>query len=183
MQNQMTSKTCLEELSSRLCSNGCKSLVQFIFYLQVPYTHSYQLMLLSSNTIHPELATCTTFTARCSMSHTCLSLICQKNCCHSPPVLHISALCLPSLFSPTSAHHCFIDSLRLLLRPTCVSVFALGLEQWCVHTGPASSFLVISDPAAAKHVLRASDNPKTPIYDKGLVAEVTSSRCTHMHTN
>ena len=41
--------------------------------------------------------------------------------------------------------------------------------------GPASSFLVISDPAAAKHVLRASDNPKTPIYDKGLVAEVSST--------
>ena len=38
--------------------------------------------------------------------------------------------------------------------------------------GPASSFLVISDPAAAKHVLRASDNPRNPIYDKGLVAEV-----------
>lgn len=38
--------------------------------------------------------------------------------------------------------------------------------------GPASSFLVISDPEAAKHVLRASDNPNNPIYNKGLVAEV-----------
>ena len=38
--------------------------------------------------------------------------------------------------------------------------------------GPTSSFLVISDPAAAKHVLRATDNPKRPLYDKGLVAEV-----------
>lgn len=38
--------------------------------------------------------------------------------------------------------------------------------------GPTSSFLVISDPEAAKHVLRATDNPKRPLYDKGLVAEV-----------
>ncbi|KAL3153385.1 hypothetical protein ABBQ38_011724 [Trebouxia sp. C0009 RCD-2024] len=45
---------------------------------------------------------------------------------------------------------------------------------YLLPTGPASSFLVISDPAAAKHVLRASDNPKTPIYDKGLVAEVST---------
>lgn len=41
--------------------------------------------------------------------------------------------------------------------------------------GPISSFLVISDPAAAKHVLRATDNPKRPLYDKGLVAEVRYS--------
>jgi carotene epsilon-monooxygenase len=32
--------------------------------------------------------------------------------------------------------------------------------------------LVISDPEAAKHVLRSTDNPKRPIYVKGLVAEV-----------
>lgn len=38
--------------------------------------------------------------------------------------------------------------------------------------GPISSFLVISDPAAAKHVLRSTDNPKNPLYNKGLVAEV-----------
>ena len=35
--------------------------------------------------------------------------------------------------------------------------------------------MVISDPAAAKHVLRATDNPKNPIYGKGLVAEVSCS--------
>lgn len=53
-----------------------------------------------------------------------------------------------------------------------------------MHAGPASSFLVISDPAAAKHVLRASDNPKTPIYDKGLVAEVPSFVLfSHTHTD
>ena len=40
------------------------------------------------------------------------------------------------------------------------------------QTGPVSSFLVVSDPAAAKHVLRATDNPKRPLYVKGLVAEV-----------
>ena len=40
-------------------------------------------------------------------------------------------------------------------------------------TGPISSFLVVSDPEAAKHVLRASDNPARPIYNKGLVAEVS----------
>jgi carotene epsilon-monooxygenase len=56
-----------------------------------------------------------------------------------------------------------------------------ALYKWMVEsgpvyllpTGPASSFLVISDPAAAKHVLRASDNPQRPIYLKGLVAEVS----------
>ena len=36
-----------------------------------------------------------------------------------------------------------------------------------------SSFLVVSDPAAAKHILRSSDNPSRPLYDKGLVAEVS----------
>ncbi|KAK9827799.1 hypothetical protein WJX74_002626 [Apatococcus lobatus] len=44
---------------------------------------------------------------------------------------------------------------------------------YLLPTGPASSFLVISDPEAAKHVLRASDNPNNPIYNKGLVAEVS----------
>ena len=41
---------------------------------------------------------------------------------------------------------------------------------YLLPTGPISSFLVISDPDCAKHVLRASDNPNRPIYDKGLVA-------------
>ena len=44
---------------------------------------------------------------------------------------------------------------------------------YLLPTGPVSSFLVVSDPEAAKHVLRATDNPKNPIYDKGLVAEVS----------
>ncbi len=44
---------------------------------------------------------------------------------------------------------------------------------YLLPTGPASSFLVISDPAAAKHVLRSTDNPNRPIYEKGLVAEVS----------
>ncbi len=56
-----------------------------------------------------------------------------------------------------------------------------ALYKWMVEsgpvyllpTGPASSFLVISDPAAAKHVLRYTDNPSRNIYDKGLVAEVS----------
>lgn len=43
---------------------------------------------------------------------------------------------------------------------------------YLLPTGPISSFLVISDPECAKHVLRASDNPNKPIYVKGLVAEV-----------
>lgn len=42
----------------------------------------------------------------------------------------------------------------------------------CCAVGPISSFLVVSDPEAAKHVLRSSDNPSRPIYEKGLVAEV-----------
>ncbi|CAL8471950.1 g11492 [Coccomyxa elongata] len=44
---------------------------------------------------------------------------------------------------------------------------------YLLPTGPVSSFLVVSDPEAAKHVLRATDNPKRPIYVKGLVAEVS----------
>lgn len=44
---------------------------------------------------------------------------------------------------------------------------------YLLPTGPISSFLVVSDPQAAKHVLRSSDNPKNPIYNKGLVAEVS----------
>ncbi|KAK9823343.1 hypothetical protein WJX72_002053 [[Myrmecia] bisecta] len=44
---------------------------------------------------------------------------------------------------------------------------------YLLPTGPASSFLVISDPAAAKHVLRSTDNPKRPLYEKGLVREVS----------
>jgi carotene epsilon-monooxygenase len=56
-----------------------------------------------------------------------------------------------------------------------------ALYKWMVETGPVyllptgpvSSFLVISEPQAAKHVLRSSDNPSKPIYVKGLVAEVS----------
>ncbi|KAL4446664.1 hypothetical protein ABPG77_007908 [Micractinium sp. CCAP 211/92] len=44
---------------------------------------------------------------------------------------------------------------------------------YLLPTGPISSFLVISDPECAKHVLRATDNPSRPIYVKGLVAEVS----------
>lgn len=44
---------------------------------------------------------------------------------------------------------------------------------YLLPTGPISSFLVVSDPEAAKHVLRSSDNPQRPIYNKGLVAEVS----------
>jgi carotene epsilon-monooxygenase len=43
---------------------------------------------------------------------------------------------------------------------------------YLLPTGPISSFLVISDPAAAKHVLRGTDNPQRNLYVKGLVAEV-----------
>ena len=56
-----------------------------------------------------------------------------------------------------------------------------ALYKWMLESGPVyllptgaiSSFLVISDPQAAKHVLRSSDNPQRPIYEKGLVAEVS----------
>ncbi len=44
---------------------------------------------------------------------------------------------------------------------------------YLLPTGPVSSFLVISDPAAAKHVLRGTDNPTRNVYEKGLVAEVS----------
>jgi carotene epsilon-monooxygenase len=44
---------------------------------------------------------------------------------------------------------------------------------YLLPTGPISSFLVISDPACAKHVLRATDNAQRDVYGKGLVAEVS----------
>ncbi|GMH35814.1 hypothetical protein BSKO_03682 [Bryopsis sp. KO-2023] len=44
---------------------------------------------------------------------------------------------------------------------------------YLLPTGPTSSFLVISGPEATKHVLKMSDNPKKPVYGKGLVAEVS----------
>lgn len=44
---------------------------------------------------------------------------------------------------------------------------------YLLPTGPVSSFLVVCDPAAAKHVLQLSDNPKNNVYSKGLVAEVS----------
>lgn len=44
---------------------------------------------------------------------------------------------------------------------------------YLLPTGPISSFLIISEPAAAKHVLRSSDNSRRNVYGKGLVAEVS----------
>eukprot|EP00803_Ostreobium_quekettii_P005980 evm.model.scf_345.2 EVM.evm.TU.scf_345.2 scf_345:33857-40216(+) len=44
---------------------------------------------------------------------------------------------------------------------------------YLLPTGPVSSFLVISNPECAKHVLKLSDNPKRGVYNKGLVAEVS----------
>lgn len=44
---------------------------------------------------------------------------------------------------------------------------------YLLPTGPISSFLIVSEPAAAKHILRSSDNTKRNIYGKGLVAEVS----------
>jgi carotene epsilon-monooxygenase len=44
---------------------------------------------------------------------------------------------------------------------------------YLLPTGPISSFLVISDPSCAKHVLRATDNAQRDVYGKGLVAEVS----------
>jgi cytochrome P450 len=60
--------------------------------------------------------------------------------------------------------------LQELTSPQCQLVPLVQL-----FTGPISSFLVISDPAAAKHVLRGTDNPQGNKYDKGLVAEVRHS--------
>eukprot|EP00884_Botryococcus_braunii_P009203 jgi/Botrbrau1/18284/Bobra.0179s0015.2 len=44
---------------------------------------------------------------------------------------------------------------------------------YLLPTGPISSFLVISDPKAAKHVLQRTDNPSNNVYEKGLVREVS----------
>ena len=44
---------------------------------------------------------------------------------------------------------------------------------YLLPTGPISSFLIVSEPEAAKHILRSSDNTRRNIYGKGLVAEVS----------
>ena len=44
---------------------------------------------------------------------------------------------------------------------------------YLLPTGPISSFLVVSEPEATKHILRGSDHVSRPIYGKGLVAEVS----------
>jgi carotene epsilon-monooxygenase len=44
---------------------------------------------------------------------------------------------------------------------------------YLLPTGPISSFLIVSEPAAAKHILRSSDNARRNVYGKGLVAEVS----------
>ena len=44
---------------------------------------------------------------------------------------------------------------------------------YLLPTGPISSFLIVSEPAAAKHILRSSDNPRRNVYGKGLVAEIS----------
>ena len=59
---------------------------------------------------------------------------------------------------------------RLFL--SCLCTVVTNLRRYFLHAGPISSFLVISDPDCAKHVLRATDNPSRPVYEKGLVAEV-----------
>lgn len=40
---------------------------------------------------------------------------------------------------------------------------APALPRPSLAAGPISSFLVISDPEAAKHVLRSTDNPNRPV--------------------
>jgi hypothetical protein len=72
--------------------------------------------------------------------------------------------CLLSLCSP--------DKATLSTAPG--SRFEESGPVYLLPTGPVSSFLVISDPAAAKHVLRSTDNSNRNIYGKGLVAEVQS---------
>ena len=56
-----------------------------------------------------------------------------------------------------------------------------ALHKWMIEsgavylqaTGPVSSFLVVFDLAAAKHVLRGTDNPRDNIYIKGFIMEVS----------
>jgi hypothetical protein len=89
-------------------------------------------------------------------------------------------LCLPS--SLTALRPLCSATLHMPLAPHSNHAGALfkALYKWfeesgpvyLLPTGPVSSFLVISDPAAAKHVLRSTDNSNRNIYDKGLVAEV-----------
>lgn len=44
---------------------------------------------------------------------------------------------------------------------------------YILPTGPVSSFLIVSDPLMAKHILKYSDNKNISIFGKGLVAEVS----------
>lgn len=46
-------------------------------------------------------------------------------------------------------------------------------DVYLLPSGPVSSFMVVSTPEAAKHVLQTSDNPRQYNYNKGLVAEVS----------
>ena len=62
------------------------------------------------------------------------------------------------------------QGLAMAWRDTVTSSLSTLSKDLCA--GPVSSFLVVSDPAAAKHVLRSTDNPNRPIYVKGLVQEV-----------
>ena len=82
------------------------------------------------------------------------------------------------MLSPFLTELCF----RVCHRPMQIVQIGTELAQgqpgkvWLAElnapAGPVSSFLVVSDPAAAKHVLRSTDNPNRPIYVKGLVQEV-----------
>jgi carotenoid epsilon hydroxylase len=69
------------------------------------------------------------------------------------------------------------DDIKDLLGGALFKALYKWMEQegpiYLLPTGPVSSFLVICDPAAAKHVLQLSDNPKNNVYSKGLVAEVS----------
>lgn len=100
----------------------------------------------------------------------------------SPPDVPSAAAAAPwaallRTWGPRSA----ADAPRVLPLPADVLVLLTGalflaLQKWqhqagnvyLLPTGLASSFLIVSDPAAAKHILRGY-----PLYEKGLVREVS----------
>ena len=98
-----------------------------------------------------------------------------------PPETHIFQTCKYALLMHRELQSAFSSE----QQERCNAEKSLQLnESFLTYPGPVSSFLVVSDPEAAKHVLRATDNPKRPIYVKGLVAEVhikTATNYFHMH--
>ena len=104
-----------------------------------------------------------------TISRTCLGAPCSRRCTSGCRSRGLYTCC------PQVLHQCSTSSSWAPSDLYSWHLVTHGCSARLMLAGPISSFLVISDPAAAKHVLRATDNPRTPIYGKGLVAEVSTT--------